>query len=69
MTVHVLAYAPKLQGLLLRNPRVATIVGGAGKRWLLLTGALAAGLLVAVLTAHTAHAWLPFLNKAGEAGG
>jgi hypothetical protein len=68
MTVHVLAHAPKLPALLLGNPRVATIVAGAGRRWLLLTGALVAGLLVAVLTAHTAHSWLPLLQKPGAAG-
>ncbi len=58
MTVHVLAYAPKLPRLLAGNSRVRTVLGGAGKRWLLLTGALCAGAVLAFLTSYTAGRWL-----------
>jgi hypothetical protein len=62
MTVHVLAYAPKLPGLLTGNARIRSVTAGAGRRWLLLTAALGAGLLIAVLTAHTAGSWLHFMQ-------
>jgi hypothetical protein len=60
MTVHVVWYAPKLPRILLGSgERVRSVVTGAGRRWLALTAALAAGVVIAVLTVHTAHAWQP----------
>ena len=54
MTVHVLAYAPRLPRLLLSRPaaRASQVLAGRGARWLLLAAALAGGLMVAALTLH-----------------
>ncbi|MGD0686176.1 MAG: hypothetical protein ABSA03_13795 [Streptosporangiaceae bacterium] len=59
MTIHVIAHAPRLARLLGAGPRqrAATALGGAGARWLLLTGALGSGLLLAVLTLHLTAPW------------
>ncbi|HUC59286.1 MAG TPA: hypothetical protein VMA95_17930 [Streptosporangiaceae bacterium] len=61
-TIHVLWYAPRLPRLLRGDSphaaRARTVLAGAGKRWLLLIGALAAGLVIAVATYHTAGNWL-----------
>jgi hypothetical protein len=63
MTVHVLAYVwrlPRLVGgdLASRAGRRANeVLAGRSARWLLLTGSLLAGLLLAVLTIHRAGAW------------
>lgn len=58
MGIHVLAYAWRLPRILLggRGPAAVTVPGGA-TRWLLVTGALAAGLLLALLTVHLAAPW------------
>jgi hypothetical protein len=61
MTVHVLAYAPRLPRLLLRgrdpsHPGPSAAPGGA-VRWLALGAALAAGVLVAAATMHLAAQW------------
>ena len=61
MSIHVLAYAPKLPRLLARRSqgrdRVRLVLGGAGRRWLLLTGSLAVGLVIALATYHLAGHW------------
>jgi hypothetical protein len=57
MTIHVLAYAPRLPRLLMRPRRPGAVVGGGWARVLALAGALAAGVLVAVLAGHAAAGW------------
>lgn len=61
MSVHVLWYAPQLPRLLRAGSpardRVSTALAGAGRRWLLLTGALAIGLVLALATYHLAGPW------------
>ena len=67
MSVHVLWYAPQLPRLL-RGPgrdRVRATLAGAGRRWLLLTAALAAGLVTALATYHMAGQWTGFLGHGG----
>jgi len=61
MTIHVLAYAPRLPRLLLGGrgqapPGPARAPGGA-MRYLALSGALAAGILVAALAMHLSSQW------------
>ncbi|HTS95494.1 MAG TPA: hypothetical protein VMI33_02655 [Streptosporangiaceae bacterium] len=59
MTIHVLVYAPRLPRLL-AGPvarRTAAVIGGRGARWLLLAGALACGLLIALATVHLTGRW------------
>jgi hypothetical protein len=61
MTIHVVAYAPRLPRLL-RGGRVAARRGpaaapGGPARYLALTGALAGGVLVAALAMHLSNAW------------
>ncbi len=64
ITVHVTWYAPQLPKLLgTGSPHLArarSALAGAGKRWLLLLAALAAGLVVAVVTYHAAGSWTGF---------
>jgi hypothetical protein len=59
MTIHVLAYAWRLPRILLGTPRSAArpAVPGTAARTLLVAGALAGGLLLAVLTMHLAAPW------------
>jgi hypothetical protein len=61
MSVHVLWYTPQLPRLLRAGSpardRVSTALAGAGRRWLLLTGALAIGLVLALATYHLAAPW------------
>jgi hypothetical protein len=61
MSVHVLWYAPRLPRLLRAGSpareRVSAVLAGAGRRWLLLTGALAIGLVIALATYHLAGSW------------
>jgi hypothetical protein len=71
MTIHVLAYAPKLPRLLTTTSRgtnqagpdhapasrVHAALAGAGRRWLALTGSLAVGLLLALATYHLSNRW------------
>ena len=65
MTVHVIAYAPRLPGLLARRQPArgrGAIAGrgtlaGSGRRWLLLAASLAGGLIVAALTVHLSARW------------
>jgi len=52
MTIHVLAYVPRLPGLL-----VGTVLSGRGTRWLLLAASLAFGLVIAVATLHLSARW------------
>jgi hypothetical protein len=69
MFVHVLWYAPRLPRLLRRGSEGRALVraglAGAGRRWLLLTAALAAGLVIAFATYHLAAPW----NGPHQAGG
>jgi hypothetical protein len=60
MTIHVLVYAPRLPRLLSGGPagqRTAAVLAGRGTRWLLLSGALACGLLIALATVHLTGRW------------
>jgi hypothetical protein len=60
MSIHVLAYAPRLPRLLTGGQapgRAATVLGGRGARWLLLAGALAGGLVIAAATLHLSTRW------------
>jgi hypothetical protein len=63
MTVHVLAYVWRLPRLARGDlasragRRANEVLAGRSARWLLLTGSLLAGLLLAVLTIHRASAW------------
>jgi len=69
MTIHVLAYAPKLPRLLMPGSagrdRARAALVGAGRRWMLLTGSLAGGLLLALATYHLAGRWTGFSHIAG----
>lgn len=69
MAVHVLWYAPQLPRLLRRGSagrqRVRAALAGAGRRWLLLTAALVAGLVIALATYHLAGLWTGFLAGGG----
>ena len=71
MTVHVLAYLPRLGKLLAAEsrggrrvgvhadhaPRTAAVVGGRGMRIFLVAASLLAGLVIAMLTVHLAAPW------------
>jgi hypothetical protein len=61
MFVHVLWYAPQLPWLLRSGSpardRATAVLAGAGRRWLLLLGALAIGLVIALATYHLAGSW------------
>jgi hypothetical protein len=71
MAVHVLAYLPRLGGLLTAESRgghraggpadytarTAAVVGGRGLRLSLLVASLLAGLVIALLTVHLAAPW------------
>ena len=63
MTVHVLAYLPRLPRLLTadlhtsRAGRAVHAVGGAGRRYAVLAVSLAAGLILAELGAHLSSTW------------
>ena len=73
MTVHVLAYVPRLPGLLVAEARgvalpeddggaarrALTVLRGRGPRLALLVASLLAGLVIALLTVHLAAAWHP----------
>lgn len=64
MTVHVSWYAPQLPRLLgTGSPHLARarqVLAGAGRRWLLLLGALAVGFVIAAATAHLEGSWSGF---------
>ena len=57
MTVHVLAYLPRLPGLVAAESRGAAVLGGRGVRLSLLLASLVAGLVIAMLTVHLAGPW------------
>jgi hypothetical protein len=65
MTIHVLAYAWRLPRILLGAPGGAAraVAAGGAARWLLVTGALAGGLLLALLTVHLAAPWTAGLTE------
>lgn len=59
MTIHVVAYVPRLPRLLMgsRNQPGPAAVPGSAARYLALTGALAGGILVAALAMHLSGQW------------
>jgi hypothetical protein len=59
VTIHVLAYAWRRPRVLPGAPGGAAraVAAGGAARWLLMTGALAGGLLLALLTVHLAAPW------------
>jgi len=64
ITIHVLAYAWRLPGLIAGDVRTGTayrareMLAGRRARWLLLAASVLTGLLLGVLTFHQAGAWL-----------
>ena len=68
MAIHVLWYAPRLPRLLSSRSgwdRARVTLAGAGQRWLLLTAALAVGLVIALATYHLAGNWTGFMANGG----
>ena len=69
MAIHVLWYAPQLPRRLRSGSsgreRVRRTLAGAGRRWLTLTIALAAGLVLAFATYNLAAPWTGFLTHGG----
>lgn len=69
MSVHVLWYAPQLPRLLrtrsAARDRLSATLAGAGRRWALLTCAVAAGLVLALATYHLA---VPWTGQVGHGG-
>lgn len=69
MAVHVLWYVPQLPRLLRHGSpgrdRLRAALAGAGRRWMLLTAALAAGFVIALATYHLAVPWTGFLAHGG----
>jgi hypothetical protein len=60
ITIHVLAYVPRLPRLLAaetRGVRAMEVLGGRGTRLALLIASLLAGLVIALLTVHLAGRW------------
>jgi hypothetical protein len=57
ITVHVLAYVPRLPRLLAAEGRTMAVLGGRSTRLALLIAALLAGLVIALLTVHLAGKW------------
>jgi hypothetical protein len=68
-SIHVLWYAPRLPRLLSARSatwdRARVTLAGAGRRWLLLTAALAVGLMIALATYHLAGNWTSFMTHSG----
>ncbi|HEX9032429.1 MAG TPA: hypothetical protein VF834_11330 [Streptosporangiaceae bacterium] len=69
MSIHVLWYAPRLPRLLAAGSagrdRIRFTLAGAGRRWLLLTAALAVGLIAALATYHLAGNWTGWMVSNG----
>jgi hypothetical protein len=69
MAIHVLWYAPRLPRLLTSRSagwdRARATLAGAGRRWMLLTAALAVGLVIALATYHLAGNWTGFMAHTG----
>ena len=59
IAIHVLAYVPRLPGLLAAEARAMEVLGGRGTRLALLTASLLGGLVIALLTVHLAGQWEP----------
>ena len=57
--IHVVHYLPRLPGLLARHPAERALQAAAGSRarWLLLTGFIIGGLVLALLTYHLRARW------------
>jgi hypothetical protein len=72
MTVHVLTYVWRLPELVGRDlasragRRAYEVLGGRSARWLLLAASVLTGLLLAVLTVHSAGAWIRFFSGQGH---
>jgi hypothetical protein len=68
MTVHVLAYVWRLPQLISGDlasqagRRAREVLAGRSARWLLLAASVLTGLLLAVLTVHSAGPWIGFFN-------
>jgi succinate dehydrogenase/fumarate reductase cytochrome b subunit len=60
IAIHVLAYVPRLPGLLAAEGRAREVLAGRGTRLALLIASLLAGLVIALLTVHLAGKWEPF---------
>jgi hypothetical protein len=60
MTAHVLAYVWRLPRLASGDlaSRASEVLAGRAARWLLLAASVLTGLLLAVLTVHSAGAWM-----------
>ncbi|MDA8319206.1 MAG: hypothetical protein M0030_05275 [Actinomycetota bacterium] len=69
MSIHVLAYAPRLPRLLSNRAagrdRMYAVLAGAGRRWMLLTASLIVGLVLALATYHLGSQWTSFLAHHG----
>ena len=67
--IHVLWYAPRLPRLLSSRSRgwnqARVTLAGAGRRWMLLTAALGAGLVIALATYHLAGSWTDLMAHSG----
>ncbi len=60
IAIHVLAYVPRLPGLLAAEARgTMEVLGARGTRLALLVASLLAGLVIALLTVHLAGKWEP----------
>ena len=57
ITIHVLAYVPRLPRLLAAEGRTVHVLGGRSTRLALLIASLLAGLVIALLTVHLAGKW------------
>ncbi len=57
ITIHVLAYVPRLPRLLAAEGRAMAVLGGRSTRLALLIAAILAGLVIALLTVHLAGKW------------
>jgi hypothetical protein len=66
IVIHVLAYVPRVPGLLAVEARgggpLPGLLGGRGTRLALLVASLLAGLVIALLTVHLAGQWESFGN-------
>jgi hypothetical protein len=66
IVIHVLAYVPRVPGLLAAEARgggpLLGLLGGRGTRLALLVASLLAGLVIALLTVHLAGKWESFGN-------
>jgi hypothetical protein len=57
ITIHVLAYVPRVPRLLAAEGRAMAVLGGRSTRLALLLASILAGLVIALLTVHLAGKW------------